>query len=217
MNILEEIKLQQSKIPEKHYNKFNKVVESFFKNIIHSKEMNNIITSSTTKITLSVNKDIEIIGKILRYHLEMESILNEYIQYHYSDSMDLEILLNLGFYKKIALIKKIPFLENELNMVVEGLIELNNLRNKLAHNSNFNILSFKSEKMNRIINILKENKKLLAPSINLDKIDILDTVRFFCLSSIGILVCFYGNGNEHIIKSYKLFVDDFLAEISDSL
>ncbi|MBL7128691.1 MAG: hypothetical protein ISS16_06865 [Ignavibacteria bacterium] len=216
MNLSEEIKFQQTKIPKEYYSKYIEAFESFIKGIGSSKDMIKIITPVTSKITQSVNEDVEIVGRILRYHLEMESILNEYIKYHYSDSMDIEILLNLSFYKKIALIKKVPFFEQEFEMIVEGLIELNNLRNKLAHNINFNILSFKTEKMNKIIDILKERKDLLTPTINLDEVDLLNTVRHFCFFSLGILVCFYGNANELLVKSYKQFVDDFLLGIANN-
>lgn len=215
MNLLDEIKYYQSKIPKEYHKKYFDAFESFFREIVKSEEIMKIVNTATYRITQSVNEDIEIIGKILRYHLEMESIMNEYIQYHYCDTMNLNILINLSFYKKTALIKNVPYFEKELKMIVDGLIELNNLRNKLAHDTNFNVMSFKAVKMNAIIDKLKEQKELLAPTINLNELNLINTVRFFCLFSVGMLFIFYGKSDEYLVNSFKQFVNDFLISIDN--
>jgi len=211
MNIIEEFNSNMKNIPSIYLDEYIKEFGSLLASYIKSDEILEIIIPYTKRITESVNNDVEMIGKILRYHLEMESMLNDYIRYHYKDSMDIKVLLNLSFYKKIALIKKVPFFHDQFEIIFKGLKELNEIRNKLAHNIENNFSVIKTDNLDKIIEELKKKKYILAETLALEYVTLLNKVRFFCLYSYGFLLCFYGKGEESLIQRYKNFNEDFLS------
>ncbi|MFH1062035.1 MAG: hypothetical protein V1747_04020 [Candidatus Omnitrophota bacterium] len=76
----------------------------------------------------------ELIGRVLKCHLIIEKYLNDYLEFFYGK--DFTESINLRFYQKLVLLKSKSV---SMNIIFEGIQEINQIRNKFAHKLNTSI------------------------------------------------------------------------------
>jgi hypothetical protein len=76
------------------------------------------------------NKDVQMIGRILRAHLHVEYYLTEFLQYTNPDLGSLDEA-RITFNQKINLL---PNDDQKIDFLIPGIRHLNKIRNRLAHN-----------------------------------------------------------------------------------
>lgn len=76
------------------------------------------------------NKDVEMIGRILRAHLHVEYYLTEFLQYTNQNLGNLDEA-RITFNQKINLL---PHDDRKIFFLIPGIRHLNKIRNRLAHN-----------------------------------------------------------------------------------
>lgn len=111
------------------------IVSEVVKHMISNKE-------ETLKICLKFKKEIEklfqsrheFIGRVLKSHLIIEKHLNDYLLYYYGKNFE---DLNLKFYQKLILIE---LKDNSLKFYLDGIRELNKIRNRIAHKLDTRVL-----------------------------------------------------------------------------
>jgi len=104
-------------------------------------------------VHLDKKTDLELI--LLKGHLMLETILESVLRNNGIHEID-----NYSFYRKISLLKQIDF-DDELKkeLIIYSLEEINRLRNKLAHEFDFDIANGEFEMCSNIIlKKLKGNK-----------------------------------------------------------
>jgi hypothetical protein len=81
------------------------------------------------------NQNIEVIGKVLRSHLVIETYLTRYLQFSNPNLGDVD-KARLSFSQKLSIIGK---KDNALLMLLPGIKRINKIRNELAHNLNLEV------------------------------------------------------------------------------
>lgn len=86
------------------------------------------------KVTTLLKREHDLIGKILKCHLIIESYINKVLKYHFELDIENE-KANFSFNQKLSLIQnKVSF-----KIFFASLKELNKIRNRFAHNLNAEI------------------------------------------------------------------------------
>lgn len=112
-----------------------------------------IFTEDQLKVSELINARFEIVGKVLSCHSLIENLMREYISLHRKEWNKLK-------YKD--LIGMIAFMD-ESDLVKTALIELNKIRNIMAHDLKVNLASIKSPYIDKLLlhhdkdNLLCEN------------------------------------------------------------
>ena len=135
----------------------DEIVKQLAKHIITNKE-------ETLEIYLKFEKEIqklfqsrhEFIGRVLKSHLIIEKHLNDCLLHYYGKNFE---DLKLKFYQKLILI---GLNDKSLKFYLDGIKELNNIRNKIAHKLDTKILTNDIQFMKKYVGFI-EGTKLSDP------------------------------------------------------
>lgn len=180
-----------------HYMDKEKFINDFTNKTVRSNEFKKLIKVETDKLYVLFNKDHDTIGSILKYHLIVEYVLNEYIKYHYSDVIDIQKIINLSFEKKIYYFKKD---EADLN-IIHALKQFNSIRNKLSHDIYYKLKKADVHLIDFYVNKIKSSK---------NKINKIDKLLFtFAIQACGYILGGYGKPREVYLEKLNVEINKY--------
>ena len=112
------------------------------------------------------NADHDVIGRVLKAHLVVESFLNSFLSTHYgiSDLADVK----LSFYQKAKLL---PDGASSTAFVKPGILQLNTVRNKFGHRLDFEIQRNEVSAIYQALSVARSGAEFPSP---------VDAIEAFC-------------------------------------
>jgi hypothetical protein len=135
--------------------KVDEVVKEFSK---HFDKIENEFNRHNEIFKSLINSEHDTLGKVLKYHLVVENYLTNYLQSNFKN-LDFDSA-RLSFSQKVNLIS---FRDTRVAFVKPGIIELNKIRNKLAHNLKAEISLNSMGEMLAVLKIARKGKEYKEP------------------------------------------------------
>jgi len=128
----------------------DKFTALFQENYDYLNELLSYYTAEHEKFDTLINRDHDLVGQILKFHLVIELYMDNYLSDHYKNPNIDDV--KLTYYQKAKLLP-----EDEIIVLVKnGILEINKIRNKFSHNLD-------AEFDENDINMITESLSLLDP------------------------------------------------------
>ncbi|HEV7437688.1 MAG TPA: hypothetical protein VGO22_22910 [Pseudorhizobium sp.] len=103
-----------------------------------------------------IGSDHDTLGRVLRSHLVIEHFLNDFLELHYR--IDNIGAIRLSFYQKACML---PSVGSAAAFAKPGILEVNSIRNKYAHNIGYDLNQASMEAVNEVL-------RLSRPEVDFD-------------------------------------------------
>jgi hypothetical protein len=152
---------------------------------------------NTSKYIDMNTADTKTLGLILKHQLITEKYVNDLLEYMYPNCPYTEEILKQRFAKKIEILSNIFVKDTALMKIINGIGELNKIRNKYAHNLDYKI---------KIDDIKKISIQMNYENVYANEDEILELIGKFVSIVGSTFPLYYGETHEAFKREFDIYM-----------